>query len=413
MPAVPNVLIVLLDDVGVDQLSAYGWSGAPQTPVIDGLAERGVRFTHAWATPVCSPSRAALLTGQYAHRNQVGAVIHTHQDAELPLSVITIPEMLATAPDRWHSAAIGKWHLSTLTSPSGADHPWKQGFDAFSGSLNNIVGQRTMVDWDRVGFDRKTVVEHRFSTDAIVDDALEVLPTLGEPFFLYVAFHAAHEPMMVPPGATLRRADDPNELYAANVAYADRQLGRLLAGMGDKLDRTLVLVMGDNGTPDHAKDADGMEGAKGSFLEGGVNVPLIAAGPPVTARGVAEARVHFVDVMPTLMDLAGVRRIGQELDGLSFLPVLSDRTAAVHDVVYTELRHPSSGEPWRRVERCASDGRYKIVDEWGEGETIYRLDERGEQEIRESQVPDEDRGRLRAIRKEIAKHPVGVTTSGG
>ncbi len=414
MPAVPNVLLVLLDDVGVDQVSAYGWPGAPQTPTIDGLAERGLRFTRAWSMPVCSPSRAALLTGQMPHRNQVGSVIHTNQEAELPLSVVTIPEMLAEAPDRWRSAAVGKWHLSTLVSPSGAEHPWLQGFDAFSGSLNNIVGQRTMVDWDRVGFDRKTVTEHRFSTDAIVDDALEILPSLGEPFFLYVAFHAAHEPMMVPPGMVLRNPDDPNELYAANVVYADRQLGRLLEGLGDKLDRTLVMVAGDNGTPDHAKDGDGMEGAKGSFLEGGVNVPLVVAGPPVTARGTADARVHLVDVFPTVMELAGVRRAGQELDGESLVEVFRRPNAVVHDVVYTELRHPSTGSPWRRVERCASNGRYKLVDEWGGEETLYRVDRDGrEKVVREGDVPDEDRDDIRALRKELGRHPVGPTTSGG
>ncbi len=105
----PNVLVIVLDDVGVDQISAYGWNGAPPTPNIDGLAARGLRFQHAWSMPVCSPSRAAILSGQMPHRNQIGAVIHAHQDAELPLSVVTLPEMLRTADADWHSAAIGKW----------------------------------------------------------------------------------------------------------------------------------------------------------------------------------------------------------------------------------------------------------------------------------------------------------------
>lgn len=411
MAAVPNVLVILLDDVGVDSISAYGWPSAPPTPTIDALADRGLRFSHAWSMPVCSPSRAALLTGQMPHRNHVGAVIHTHQDVELPLSVVTIPEMLGRGADPWRSAAIGKWHLSTLTSPSGKEHPWKQGFDEFSGSLNNIVGQRTMVDWERVGFDHRPVTEHRFSTDAIVDDALQILPSLGEPFFLYVAFHAAHQPMMVPPGAQLRRPDDPHELYAANVTYADRQIGRLLDGLGEKLDRTLVMVMGDNGTPDHAKDSDGMEGSKGSFLEGGVNVPFVVAGPPVTARGVAAARVHLVDVFPTVMDLAGVKKPPQPLDGVSLVPVFRDATAPAHAVVYTETRHPAAGPPWRRVERCASDGRHKLVDVLGEGEAWYVLGDRDqEREVRERDVP---LAAARALRAAIAEHPVGPATSSG
>jgi hypothetical protein len=235
---------------------------------------------------------------------------------------------------------VGKWHLSTETSPSGAEHPWLQGFDQFSGSLNNIVGaDRSMVNWDRVGFDHQTVRETRFSTDAIVDDALEAAGRLQQPFLLYVAFHAAHQPMMVPPGVDL---PDPtlNTLYAANVSYADQQLGRLLDGLGDRLQNTLVLVLGDNGTPDHAKDPDGQVGAKGGFLEGGVNVPFIVAGPPVTARGASSSLVHVVDVFPTLMELAGAPGLDRELDGHSLVPLFTDPTRSVRELVYTELRHP-------------------------------------------------------------------------
>jgi arylsulfatase A-like enzyme len=409
MDEVPNVIVVVLDDVGVDQIGAYGWPGAPATPTIDGLAERGLRFRHAWSMPVCSPSRAALLSGQMPHRNHVGAVIHTNQAAELPLSVITIPELLAEAPQLWSSAAVGKWHLSSLSSPSGAEHPWLQGFQHFSGSLNNIVGARTMVDWERVDFTRRTVSEVRFSSDAIVDDAVSLLPELREPFFLYVAFHAAHEPLMVPPGVELPDPTDLNALYAANVTYADQQLGRLLDGLGPRLARTLVVVVGDNGTPEHGKDADGMDGAKGSFLEGGINVPFVVAGPPVTARGVSDARVHLVDLFPTMMDLASVPRVRQELDGRSLVGAFRDADAPVHDVIYTELRHPSSGPPWRRVERCASDGEYKLVDELGEGERFYHLTAEGEAPVAESTIPS---SALRALRKELARHPLGVTRTG-
>lgn len=407
--APPNVLVLLLDDVGVDQVSAYGWPGAPATPNIDAVAERGLRYTHAWSMPVCSPTRAALLTGQMPHRNHVGAVIHPQQAVELPLSVTTIPEMLRESPDVWRSAAIGKWHLSTVSSPSGAEHPWLQGFDRFSGSLNNLVGE-SMVDWTRVGFDRREVRETRFSTDAIVDDALEALAELPEPFFLYVAFHAAHEPMRVPPGWALDDPTDPNALYAANVAYADAAIGRLLDGLGDRSARTLVVVLGDNGTPAHGKDEGGMEGAKGSFLEGGVNVPFVVAGPPVTARGVVDARVHVVDLFPTVMELAEVRRVGQRLDGLSLVPTFSDPSAPVHAIVYTELRHPNAGPPWRRVERAASDGTWKLVDTWGEGERWYRLDAPDEREVPLSEVAPRA---VKALRKEVARHPVRAEAERG
>jgi arylsulfatase B len=406
-----NVLVVLLDDVGVDQVSAYGWPGAPATPTIDALAARGLRFDHAWAAPSCSPTRAALMSGQYAHRTTIGAVIHENQPAELPLSVVTLPEGLKRAPGGWSAGYVGKWHLSTETSPSGAEHPWLQGFDQFSGSLNNIVGaDRSMVNWDRVGFDHQTVRETRFSTDAIVDDALEAAGRLQQPFLLYVAFHAAHQPMMVPPGVDL---PDPtlNTLYAANVSYADQQLGRLLDGLGDRLQNTLVLVLGDNGTPDHAKDPDGQVGAKGGFLEGGVNVPFIVAGPPVTARGASSSLVHVVDVFPTLMELAGAPGLDRELDGHSLVPLFTDPTRSVRELVYTELRHPPTGPPWKKVERAASDGTHKLVDTFGEGERWYVSPQGGvEHEVPEREVPADVR---RELRRELARHPVGVTRPEG
>ena len=155
---VPNVLIVVLDDVGIDQVSPYGYPGAPPTPTLQGLADAGLRFDQAWAMPVCSPTRGALLTGRMPHRNHVGAVIKAGAPAELPLDEITLPEMLDQSGTNWSSAALGKWHLATVNSPSGTKHPILQGFDTFSGSMNNISVsstvlpdmERSMLAWERV-----------------------------------------------------------------------------------------------------------------------------------------------------------------------------------------------------------------------------------------------------------------------
>lgn len=420
-----NVLVVLLDDVGVDKVAAYGYPDAVQTPVIQSLVDEGVRFDEAWATPVCSPTRAALLTGQFADKNRVGAVILAQSAVEMPLEVVTIPEMLAGSGTHWSTAAIGKWHLATNKSPSGTQHPWRQGFDQFAGSMNNIQVPagvlpevaRSYAAWERVGFDGVSALETTFSTQKITDDALDALSRMREPFFLYVAYHAAHRPLMVPPveltdgliGSEPGRIDaarvasgDETALFDLNLAVADRQIGRILDGLGDRRARTLVLVIGDNGTPSYVKDEDGQAGAKGSFTEGGLRVPFVAAGPPVTARGVSHALVSVADVFPTVMALAGVDHVDAALSGVSLLPAMADLAAPVHERLYSELRHPPGG-PWERVDRAARDASLKVVDLEGEL-TVYRIDGFTETEV--DGMHGDDRRRVKKLTAEIALHPV-------
>src|SRR5687767_10166043 len=115
--------MVVLDDIGIDQVSAYGFPGAARTPQIDALAQRGQRFDAMWAMSTCTPTRAALLTGRMPHRNGLGAVIRIDQPIELRLDEVTIPEMLDRSGTDWTSAGLGKWHLGGNASPSGGQHP--------------------------------------------------------------------------------------------------------------------------------------------------------------------------------------------------------------------------------------------------------------------------------------------------
>ncbi|MEQ1504521.1 MAG: sulfatase-like hydrolase/transferase [Myxococcota bacterium] len=409
MPVPPNVVIAVLDDVGVDQVAPYGFPGAPPTPVIQALADDGLRFDQVWATPVCSPTRAAVMTGQVAHRNRVGAVIKAGSTAEL-----TLPEMLDSSGTDWSAAAIGKWHLGTTHGASGVRHALLQGFDWFAGSMNNIAvpptvepaTPRSYASWERVGFDGVVAVETTFSTVKIADDAIDALGRLTEPFLLYVAFHAAHRPLMQPPpelvGGTIAAEGDENLLYALNVTAADHELGRILDALGDRRDRTLVVVLGDNGTPRHAKDDDGQEGGKGSFTEGGLRVPFIASGPPVTARGATDALVSVTDLFPTLMELAGVPSVDQPLDGRSLVPVFADPAAPIHDRLYAELRHPAA-PPWERIEQAARDVDLKVVRA-DDVNAVFRIDGFSETEVTRSDLSGQERRRVKKLDKDIAGH---------
>lgn len=408
-----NILVILLDDVGVDKISAYGFAGSAPTPQIDALAHEGMRFDAAWATPVCSPSRAALLSGEFADRNEVGQVIFPADSVELPLDVVTLPEMLASARSPYMSAAVGKWHLSTLNSPSGSAHPLLQGFDRFAGSLNNISPhgerdpERSYASWERVGFDGTTKLESVFSTTKITDDAIDALTYLTEPFFLYVAYHAAHRPLMVPPanltpGLTVDPNDE-NSLFVANVVAADAEIGRLLQALGNRRQDTLIFVIGDNGTPGYAKDAEGQDGTKGSLSEGGLRVPFIAAGPPVRHHGTSSALVSVVDVYATSMAVAGINLVPQGMEGLSLLPVFRNPSAPVHKVLYSEMRAPAGPGPWRSVNRAARDRSLKLVDLDG-AVSVYRVNGFEETEIARDELTPPERARIVRLEETLKEH---------
>jgi arylsulfatase B len=423
-PLPPNVLVVVIDDVSVDQISTYGFADGAPTPTIDALADRGLRFDQAWATPVCSPTRAALLTGRLPVHNGVGTILFADRAPyELPLDEVTVPELLALAPQPYLSAALGKWHLGTASAPSGTAHPLAQGFDLFSGTTENLRQGDTYGSYENIGFDGGPQRAFRFSTTAIVDDALFAHAALEEPWFLYVAFHAAHIPLTTPPEALLDGFDvggrggcgapPPSEhrLYQANLVAADHELGRLLAGLGDDLDRTLVVVVGDNGTATESQtDEDraeaALQGGKGSFLEGSLRVPFVVAGPPVTARGSTQALVHVVDLLPTLGELAGAPEPPNALDGRSLVPLLSDPSAWVHEVVYTETRWPQA-PPWTAVDRAIRDDAYKIVDDHDE-RSYWRIDGFVDEEVDLATATDAERARFAALEAALLEHPLGT-----
>lgn len=383
-PAHPNVLLVLLDDVGVDKISAYGAHPEPvQTPVIDGLAARGVRFTQAWAEPVCSPTRAALLTGRHPRRTGLGdALDWLEDDFSLSRDEVTIPEVLGLAGYR--SAAIGKWHVSTRAAEDPLRDPNLHGFERYAGHLGQIrtwhvpdtVGH-SYYRWDRVA-DGELTLETRYVTTAQIDDALDALSALPEPWFLYLSLTAAHGPLEAPPTALddagVAPTDPAPERMATVLRAADRELGRLLDTLPPVMrDRTTVIVMGDNGSyePTVLPPWDPTR-SKITLYEGGVRVPLIVAGPQVEAPGtVSDALVHAVDLLPTLADLAGLDPDALTtddgaplaLDGVSLRPLLSDPAGpGGHETLFAERFAPVGPPPYETYDyRAIRDRRHKLM----------------------------------------------------
>ena len=367
-PRPPNVLLVIADDLGVDELASYGRGAShARTPTLDRLAARGLSFDRAYANPTCSPTRAELLTGRYPIRHRVGAIIRPKNGSwTLSADEVTLAERLTAGGLR--TGAFGKWHLGSADDRSS---PNDAGFERYEGSMNGVPDYHRFLEV-RDGERSSTPVE-RYNTTEIVDDALRWLEEVGDAsWFVWLAFHAPHaavtprgQQFQAPPDALLAEplADDADDraIYLAMIEALDTELGRLLERVD--LDRTLVVFVGDNGVPFgvHAPGTSATRIKKTPY-EGGVHVPLVIAGPDV-ANGRCDALVKVADLFPTIVEFAGAPATdGPPIDGLSLAPYFEDPAAdPVRDHLVCEMFEPNGlGIPPRSA-RAILFGPWKLI----------------------------------------------------
>jgi arylsulfatase A-like enzyme len=401
-----NVLLIVLDDLGTDKLSFYGDTpptcpgGACQpapnctaipancvadyapTPNLQALREQGILFTRAYASPVCSSTRAYMQTGRYGFRTGIGRATSTVQvpgDYELQNSEKCLSELLREGFSNTNGAqvglpyrcgAFGKWHLST-TLAADRGHAVENGYHRFRGTQGNLGNH---FRYDKVEQDEGsgpvtvpidgTLTSPAFGTDtwsASVTrrDALQWMRAQRNSFFAYVCFNPPHAPIQVPPlallsnetqcalacagleaGDILTAQGDPLELvklvHRAMIEAVDAEIGNLVNGLSaSQRADTMILVMGDNGTVSFAVDEPPHEAdhAKGAVFELGIRVPLLVSGPlvgaPVPPGGwQSDALVSAVDLWRTIADITGADAASvvplDQLDGESFLPVVID-----------------------------------------------------------------------------------------
>ncbi len=376
-----NVLFIVLDDVGVDKMQFYGISeNAPPTPALTKLAEQGRWFRNAWVQPMCSTTRAALMTGRYPRRTGVGNIIDWWKDeAELADSEVTVAEMLDSSKKTWSTSFVGKWHLSAGKGVPRA--PGRQGFDWYrflpgnlreghsvrKGRSDEKMSYEHWVEYDN-GEEKEVdgyVLRHQ------ADDAIARMKEMPEPWFLWTAFTGVHVPLAPPPSSLygnlgVNESSPEADLYDATLRALDVEVGRVVGSLtSEQRARTTIIVIGDNGTPDHAirPPLVAREG-KGSVMELGVRVPLIVASPLVDEVGPSEALVSSVDVFATIADLAGVDvgTLGVPIDGVSFYPALKKPGASgPRDMVYSERFAPNGAVARADDHRAVRDARWKLA----------------------------------------------------
>jgi arylsulfatase A-like enzyme len=408
-----NVLLVLTDDQGVDKVGSYdAHPEPPPTPVIDALAARGVSFDRAYAYPSCSPSRGALLTGKLGHRTGLGEVIQYADDEELPIDTYSLPRMLEASPWAWETGAYGKWHIASFASQNHIEHPLLLGFGAFAGSMANLQDpwldpgvRHGFTYWDKIE-DGQIHIETTYATTDTVDDALEAMDTLKEPWLIYVPFNAPHTPLHEPPEGLA----DPVEtvtsanLYDAAIQALDTELGRLLSAV-DPSD-TLVIFASDNGTSSWgARAPTSPDRVKLTPYEGGIRVPLIVAGPGVVEGARSDALVHLVDILPTVAEVAQVdlAATGEVFDGESLWPYLVDPARPGREVQHGDRFAPNGrGGEGLVTDWWVSHGpRFKVVA-FGAGAAyaiVDLLDDPNEDApyLSVEAVPPEDRAEAQAL----------------
>jgi len=327
----PNIIFILADDLGTGEVGCYG-SDHNKTPNIDNLAKNGLKFNHAYTAPLCGPSRALILTGRYAFRT--GAVNQDNVAKIKPSEETLIPSILKT--EGYKSAMIGKWSQFGLT-------PADFGFDdyiTFKGSGGYWA--KNKIDY-LVNGETKILGKQEYMPDLMHSQLVNFIKqNKNQPFYVHYSMSHVHNLIQETPDSK----PDSKDFYADNMAYMDKLVGKLIMTLEDlKLrDNTLIVFMGDNGTANeqYPKATIGgklLSGKKGSMLECGSLVPLIANWPGVISPNkVTNDLIDASDILPTLADLAGAKLPANKvLDGKSFVPQLQGKKGNPRDWIFMEL----------------------------------------------------------------------------
>lgn len=380
----PNIVVILTDDQGWADLGVYG-AGYYETPNLDRLATQGMRFTNGYAAcPVCSPTRASLMTGKTPARLHLTDWIPGRRDRpdqkligpefrqELPLEEKTVAELLRD--EGYSTASIGKWHLGDT-----GFGPKEQGFEV------NIAGTKrghpssyfAKADgtFDLPGLRSPG---KPYLTDRLTDEACKYIGAhKDEPFFLYLPHYAVHTPIQ--PRADLLekyQAKDPgtgprdNPYYAAMVESVDESVGRVLKQLDDLgiADKTIVVYTADNGglsvkegkhTP--ATSNAPLKAGKGYLYEGGIREPWIVRWPGVVKPGsVCDVPISSIDLLPTVAEIVGADRPNTKLDGTSIVPLLKGEDFDRGDALYWHYPHYANqgGKPGGAVR----EGNLKLIE---------------------------------------------------
>jgi arylsulfatase A len=355
----PNIVVVLADDLGIECMSSYG--GRHETPNIDKLATQGMRFTHCFSNPYCSPSRASLLTGRYPFKNGLKTVLWNRRQEEIHAS----PEQPSFARQLkaggYATSIAGKWHVSLLHAHNTIN---AFGFDQYQvWQIFDKDGNKTRRFWkphiNRNGVLITEEVRDRYGPDVDVEFLIDFMKShvaQQQPFLAYFSTPLPHFPWEPTPDSNDQSYRKPHNEHKGDpiyfpdmVKYLDKCVGQLLEALEDldAADNTIVFFLADNGTDRDLTnswgDGKSIAGGKGTMTDRGTRVPLIVRWPGRIKPGsICDDLVDFSDFLPTFCELAGVPLPQEEIHGRSFQPQLLGRQGDPREWVHVqhqEARH--------------------------------------------------------------------------
>ena len=375
----PNFVVFMTDDQGYGDLSCMGNTDF-RTPNIDAVAEQGARFTNWYSgSPVCSPSRASLLTGRYPGNAGVRAILAGHRKAtgltaQAPTIAAAVKEL------GYQTAIVGKWHLGLQEQ----SRPNQNGFDYFYGFMAGCIDYYSHIFYWSMA-DGKTDPTHdlwendhefydngKYFTEMVTDKAVEKIRQMNreeEPFFLYVAYNAPHYPMHAPRKYLDRFPELPADrrIMAAMLSAVDDGVGQIVDELKRQgiLEDTVIFFQSDNGPSRESRNwmdgrgdpyygglPGGLKGHKFSLFEGGIRVPGIFCWPGHIPGGqVIDEPCAAMDVFPTLLTMAGGDPSKYQLDGMDISDVLFHGAPSPHEELYWEMEQQTA----------IRQGKYKLV----------------------------------------------------
>ena len=414
----PNILFVLADDLGYGDLNVSG-NKFVQTPSLDRFAKNCHWFKQAYApAPQCSPTRGAILTGQYPARFHITTWIGGKEAAEynglllprqrkhLPKQTYTLAKYLQRAG--YETIQIGKWHLGD--DPQG---PSQLGFDrtiGFAAGAGPGMPKQWFGPYPKIAdLDGPS---DEYITERLTDEAIALLGQKRDrPFFMMFQHYDPHAPLVAPPDEVQRYVDAGrpldkgklNATYLAMLQQVDTSFGRLLEALRKQglYKNTVIIFYSDNGAANYYGRNAPLRGGKKEFYEGGIRVPLIMRVPGSTPRGIKHmVPVSGIDFFPTLIELTGgaVTEVDTPLDGVSLMPLIKGATELQRDTLY--WHHPAVSKTFKPIppQGAVREGAWKLIDFYGDTQPdeLYNLDEDPKEENNIAAKHPEVVARLRA-----------------
>ena len=360
----PNILLIIADDMGIDSTPGFGiTSDLPATPTLDSFRENGLSYTNCWAAPQCSPTRAAIMSGKFGIKTGVMRpplildIRHT--------SLFTKIKEQSTTD--YSMGVIGKWHIGGNKS-NNYSHPLDSGVPYYEGVFTSQVDD--YYNWTKINADGNEEQVTEYATTHITNNAISWIDDQTKPWFLWLGHVAPHAPFQTPPSGTYTtNPTDNRTTYLSMIENMDYEINRLLESMdAETLENTVIIFIGDNGTPGQANNYWPNGHAKSSMYEGGIRVPLIISGKSVERVNEVEASlVQAADLHATILELAGIQLLGGTENSLSLKPSLSFENQVSKQINYTDYESNNT-EFW-----ATRNDTYKLIEDENGNEEFYNL----------------------------------------